>query len=176
MNLITPQFSAGLSFVIGARHIHQELLDAVAHMSLRGPVRVLDGGNSFNAYQVARALRRHSPDLAGLERIQLARAFTCYQMLALLESTPQYALPTLVLDMLTTFYDENVPLRECQRLLEASLAHLQRLSRAAPVLVNASWPKAIASERAQLVEAIEQIADQVYYLEEPAPRLPARLF
>lgn len=176
MKLITPKFTAGLSFVIGARHIRQELLDTVAQMSLRGPVRVLDGGNSFNAYQVARALRRRIPNLAGLDRIQIARAFTCYQMLALLENTPQSPLPTLVLDMLTTFYDENVPLRECQRLLKASLAHLQYLSQAAPVLVNASWPKAIASERAQLVESIEQIADQVYYLEEPAPRLPARLF
>jgi hypothetical protein len=47
-------------------------------------VRVLDFGNSFNFHVISRALRRYTVDLhtPTLERIHVARAFTCYQVLS----------------------------------------------------------------------------------------------
>jgi len=66
-----------------------------------GELRVLDGGNRFNVYPVARAVRRYTPNLtASLGRICLSRAFTCYQMAALLAKTPADGLPILVIDLL----------------------------------------------------------------------------
>jgi hypothetical protein len=45
----------------------------------------MDGGNRFDAHQIARYIRRQSSQLdAILGRIAIARAFTCYQMAALL--------------------------------------------------------------------------------------------
>jgi hypothetical protein len=55
--------------------------------------------------------------------VRLSRAFTCYQMLALLAETPAGGPPTLVLDLLDTFYDESVPLHESRR-LQIGRAHV----------------------------------------------------
>ena len=73
--------------------------------ALRGPVTVLDGGNRFNAYLVARGARGQTELL---ERITVSRAFTCYQMLTLLETTHPLPRPILILDLLNTYYDESV--------------------------------------------------------------------
>jgi hypothetical protein len=55
------------------------LLDLAASLALRGPLAVLDGGNCFNLYTVAQALRRGGANVRlALGRIQVARAFTCY--------------------------------------------------------------------------------------------------
>ncbi len=57
------------------------LLEGAARLALHNTVRVLDGGNQFNAYNVARSIRRYTADLEPtLARIHLARAFTCYQV------------------------------------------------------------------------------------------------
>src|SRR4030065_337535 len=62
------------------------LMGLAARLAQRAPLRVLDGGNCFNAYIVALALRQQTTDVtAALERIRVSRAFTCYQMVTLLE-------------------------------------------------------------------------------------------
>ena len=55
----------------------------ITRLAERGPVRVLDGGNQFNAYLIARQLHGR-PDL--LDRISISRMFTCYQVLASLDT------------------------------------------------------------------------------------------
>ena len=66
-----------------------------------------DGGNRFSAYQVAGMIRRKTVHVeSAARRLFIRRAFTCYQMVSLLEDTP--AIPTqpyLILDLLATFYD-----------------------------------------------------------------------
>ena len=112
--------------VLTAPHAASALmLELSARLSAAGDLRVLDGGNRFNVYPVARAVRRYTSDLTGaLARIRLARAFTCYQMAALLAETPADGLPTLVIDLLATFYDDNAKLTESQRLLADCIPHL----------------------------------------------------
>jgi hypothetical protein len=81
------------------------MVETAARLALNGPVRVLDGGNRFNVYPVAQAVRRLTPRLEEtLSHMSLSRAFTCYQMLTLLEETPADPVPTLVLDLLSTFW------------------------------------------------------------------------
>jgi hypothetical protein len=109
-----------------------------ARLALAGGVYVLDAGNIFDAYGVARQVRSRSTGIfEALERLRVARAFTCYQVVALLEQQPARREPTLALDLLATFTDENVPLVERERLFIQALNHLRRLSRDAPVAVNA---------------------------------------
>jgi hypothetical protein len=94
------------------------MVETAARLALNGSVRVLDGGNRFNVYPVAQAVRRITPRLEEtLSHISLSRAFTCYQMLTLLEETTAQPVATLVLDLLSTFLDENVTLVESRRLL-----------------------------------------------------------
>ncbi len=143
--------------VLGPHAAQAQMLDLAARLAVGGPVRVLDCGNRFNVYPVARAIRSRTPGLqAALQRIRLARAFTCYQVLALLEEAPDENTPTLVLDLLATFYDEDVKLPETRRLLRRSLVQLRRLSRAAPLIVSAQPPKpVIYDERICLFESLQ---------------------
>lgn len=122
---------------------------AAARLALAGPVRVLDGGNLYDAHAIARRIRReiasHRAESSGrmrdeqaLEHIRVARAFTCYQVEALLAAQIALPMPTLILDILSTFADETAPLKHRHYLMEQILGHLTRLARSAPVLVGAA--------------------------------------
>jgi len=111
--------------LVGPRSLNSTMLTAIARLGERCSLRVLDGGNRFNAYTVARAARGRR-DI--LEHITVSRAFTCYQVLSLLESTLSTQAPFVVLDLLNTFYDESVQIGERKRLLRSCIAHLERLA------------------------------------------------
>jgi hypothetical protein len=173
MNIL-PAFTTGQLHLLVADHPHTRnvLFDLAAALALRGPLRVLDCGNLFNVYPVAQAVRRHTPGVqAVLERIFVSRAFTCYQVGAMLFQSAALSTPFLVLDLLASFQDESVLLNERQRLLVACLPHLQRLSRSAPVLITAR------SAAAGMLEMVAEVADQVWAEDAPAlsPLQPALL-
>jgi len=161
-----PQIEAGtLSLLVGPKAERDSMLELTARLAALGPVRVLDGGNSFNALRVARLLRRQTAKLnEALNRITVARAFTCYQVVTLFESTPSAPSPQLVLDLLATFYDENVTLRESRRLLGRVLFHIKRLQDIAPVVVSVRPPP--QPERAGLLDLLMKAADQTLMKEE----------
>ena len=171
-NLLIPAPSIGtpliqlpehLAVIIAPQAGRSLLLDLAARLAVRGPLRVLDGGNQFNAYPVARAVRRYTPDLANvLQDILLARAFTCYQMAALIAESPAGATPTLVFDLLSTFYDENVSLFESRRLLSTCLIKLQHLGQAGPVIVGAQPPGSVCQERQVLLDQLRKSTTQVW--------------
>jgi hypothetical protein len=153
--------------------------ELIARLACRGALRLLDGGNRFDVYRcnlaIAQALDGQTADLpAALERIHLARAFTCYQLVALLKDTATQPIPTLILDLLSTFYDENVSAAESLSLLRACIAHLQRLNQLAPVAVSVR-PSPLDS-RPELLEVLLEAADRVWTLEPSLPEPPPRLF
>lgn len=151
------------------------MLELAARLANKGPLRVLDGGNRFNVYPVAKALRRLTPKLDNaLQRITLSRAFTCFQLQALLQETPANGSPALVLDFLATFYDESVNLAECRRLLATCLPHLRRLARPAPLVVSVKPPPPIAAARQVLLDTVQQAADQCWVLE-PVPEVKPQM-
>ncbi len=148
----------------------------IARLALRAPLRVLDGGNCFAAYPVAREIRRATPDLETvLKRTQVARAFTCYQVLALLEDTPADTVPVLALELLSTFYDESVRLAERQRLLMRCTQEIQRISQQAPVGVIVSLRPGQPDAPA-LLKILESAAEVVWRFEVERPLPPPRLF
>jgi hypothetical protein len=180
---ISLQLTPGkLHLVIAPGSVNRQLANTfIARLGAAGVVRVLDGGNRFDAHGIARAVRRQTSDLyAALERIWIARAFTCYQMLALLAQIPTGPEPVLVLDLLSTFYDESVPEAERRRLLVEGLAHLQRLGRQAAVAVTAT-PLVQPGPAGRplpvdFLARLEAAAEQVWRFETPAPQEQLRLF
>lgn len=174
MNVSLELKTGRWSLLVGPHGLNPGLLEIIAHLAERSGLRILDGGNRFNAYTVARAARGN-PDV--LDRITVSRAFTCYQVLSLLESTPALHLPFVVLDMLNTFYDESVRLRERRHILTACLAHLERLSQAAAGVVSAHPSKVPTLETVALFDHLQASAGEVYTLQ-PAetPPPPLRLF
>ncbi len=182
---------------MGPRSLNAAMLTAIARLGERGPVRVLDGGNRFNAYVVARAARGQ-PKV--LNRITVSRAFTCYQVLSLLESTPAIQVVSasanacvsssseeetqasprrlVALDLLNTFYDESVQVGERKRLLRACIVHLEQLAGAAGNAISIH-PPALASQAAVdllgMLQASPAVETFFIQPEAPAPE-PLRLF
>lgn len=152
------------------------LLAAATALAAGGlSLRLFDGGNSFDGYFVTRLARRLCTDRAAnsphatLARIHLSRAFTCFQLAELVENAPASSEPLFVLDLLTTFYDESVPLRDTERLLATTITHLKRLATAGPVIVGARQPQTLVKERWILLDLLETASDAVWMLRPPAP-------
>jgi hypothetical protein len=137
------------------------VVDLLATLAIHGPVTVLDGGNCFPAYHLARTVSSRTSDLSEvMQHIFVRRAFTCHQMLSLLDGTPSLPQPYLILDLLATFYDEQIDEREVRRLLEACLQEVERLAQIAPVLVTVT--PARTPERGFLVEQVCARANQLF--------------
>lgn len=178
-----------LLVILGPYAAAQAMLTLAAHLARRGPLQVLDGGNRFNAYIVARQLRRLSsssaagsrPDLRQcLDRIRVARAFTCYQMGALIDQTSLVGSPTLVIDLLDTFYDESAPLEERRRLTEHCMRRLRQGQQAGAaavpppvrepvVVVSLRPPPPGQADPTGLQELVQAAADRVLIQQDSAP-------
>jgi hypothetical protein len=148
------------------------MLDLIGRLVQQTPLRLIDGGNRFDPYRcsrvVAAALAPGECLDALLKRIQIARAFTCYQMLTLLSELPASPFPVLALDLLATFYDESVPAPEAERLLSECVSHLRRLSAQAPVVVSIGPPRSRspAGERLALGKILQAAAQRVWTVED----------
>jgi hypothetical protein len=157
----------------GASTPTRALLAMLTALAVQGQaLRVFDGGNRFDGYFVARLARRmcKHPYVA-LERIRLSRAFTCFQLAERIEKTPVGPEPVFVLDLLTTFYDENVPLRDSERLLETTISHLKRLATVSPVIVGAREPRELVKERWAFLDQLQIAADIAWLLRAPEAAL-----
>lgn len=178
MDEITDIRPGKWTLLVLSRGMHAPLLSNLHRLAERSPLTVLDGGNRFNAYLVARGARGQTELL---ERITVSRAFTCYQMLTLLETTPAplascqrdcvraarsrpaaLPRPILVLDMLNTFYDESVRVHERRRLLENCIFHLDRLSRPAGGAVTVHPPAVPSPEAIEFVRMLESHAADMW--------------
>lgn len=165
-----PELRAGkLILILAPPALGREIATIfIAQLALQGPVRVLDGGNRFAAYPLARAVRRLTPNLDEvLGRVQVARAFTCYQMLALLDQTADTVVPTLALELLATFLDESVPLIERRHLMRLAVDHLLRLRSQTPVAVTN--PPLEAGQPKDLLDQLIEVADRIMRFEGPLP-------
>ena len=147
--------------------------------------RVIDCGNRFNAYTLARlvhaeASATHVAETADggmqpprsaevMDRISVARAFTCHQVLALLADAPTTAQPFVVLDLLNTFYDEAIRLGERMLLLRGCIEQLRRLERSAGGLVSVHPPAVPSQAALDLLSVLERAVPQTYYAQPPAP-------
>jgi hypothetical protein len=154
------------ALLVLARGMHKPLLSNLFRLAERGPLTVLDGGNRFNAYLVARGAHGRTELL---ERITVSRAFTCYQMLTLLETTHSLPIPILALDLLNTFYDESVRVNERRRLLESCIAHLDRLGRLAGGAVTVHPPAVPSPAAIEFVQMLQSHAADIWL---PPPALP----
>jgi hypothetical protein len=138
----------------------------IVELALAGPVKVLIGGNRYDHYRINYALAAATPCYEQVlqDHIRLSRAETCYQMVALLAGTQADPVPTLVLDLLATFYDEGVPEREVNQLLFEAVLELRRLSRGAPVAVSAH----AGQDRPRLLKVLERAVDRIEGPQAPA--------
>ena len=113
--------------------------ELVHHFVARGEVRVIVGGNRFSLERLPIVMGEAIGKLhQALERVQISRGETCYQLLHALQKSPRKKTPLIVMDMLNSFYDEDLTEGEVSRVLEKCLLQLQRLSEEAPLLISSS--------------------------------------
>ncbi len=140
----------------------------------RGTLSLLEGANRFHPYRVGELGRSLGVDAeATLHRIRLARAFTAYQMVALVDAWAQEARrhpPTLLVghDLPTLFLDGEVADDE----REALLAHVARTLRAllhdVPVPLLLTFGPGVLERFTGLAEEGPRWADLVYFERGPA--------
>lgn len=158
-----------ISLLWGSRAPTRTLLVLLTVLASHGEtVRVFDGGNRFDGYFTARLARRLTPrPTSVLSRIRLSRAFTCFQLAELIQTTPSHGETSalFVLDLLSTFYDESVPLRDTERLLASTIMHLKRLAEEVPVVIGAREPQTLVKDRWALLEQLQIAADNTWMLQ-----------
>jgi len=138
------------------------------------PLLVVDGENSFDPFIFANAARRVglSPDRV-LRHLFVSRAFTCHQLQALIverlipELRKTGSRIIIILGLLATFYDEQVPVWEAQRLLRPTLGRLLGLGKSgyALLLLLPGEPRAIPKRR-QFLQWTKSCAERVLRVEE----------
>lgn len=151
------------NLLILPRQKQNHLLVAIAYLAQSSPLIVFDCGRQFDSSVIARAAHGRTEII---DRIKIQRAFICYEAVKLLEQTPIGKTPILILDFLSTFYDENVRMSTRKFLLENSLHHFQRLSREAGLAVSVYLPPASA-DALYLFERLQSAAPQVLTYESP---------
>ena len=103
----------------------------------------VDGANRFNPYNVARYARRigrHPKDILDAKHFLFARAFTCHQLIVLLEERVRKHLddgPAIVVvsGPLNTFMDESVPWKEIRALSRRLKKSLSQISETSSLLL-----------------------------------------
>lgn len=139
---------------------HAWLMEPLAELAQRGPLTVIDGGNHFNAYRLAKAIRARGLDPTPfLKQVYISRSFTCHQLAATLSSPIARVSPLVVLDLLATFQDENVSLRERKQLFAACLAQLRRTARSRPLLITAK------TSHTDFIEALLAGSDRILQMD-----------
>jgi hypothetical protein len=109
-----------------------------------------------------------------LTHIRLSRAFTCFQLAELIETTPPGQDPLFVLDFLATFYDESVPLRDTERLLLTTISHFKRLAAYGPVIVGAREPRSLVKDRWMLLDHLQLAAEDAWMMRLPETTEPVQ--
>ena len=94
MNRMLSLQSGTLTVIYAPQAACQASSLLIAQLALRGAVAVLDGGNRFQPYRIAHLLRQRTIEMETVvNRLFIRRAFTCYQMLALLQNPPSLPQP-----------------------------------------------------------------------------------
>jgi hypothetical protein len=166
MDEILPLHTGRWKLLLTPKSLRPRILTLVARVAEQTPLLVLDGGNQFNAFRVARVVRGR---IEILKQIRISREFTCYQMLSLLEMTSISGETILLLDFLATFYDESVSFPNRSRLLKLCLPHVQHLSLVNCLLVTVHPPAVASPESDSLIAQLARKADGVWTPETPAP-------
>jgi hypothetical protein len=140
------------------------MTELMAGLALHGPFHVIPAGEWLPGYALTRSLRRRTRAVKQiLAGVRVARPFTCYQLLDLLENARPEGEPLLILDFLHHFHNEDVELPVRQRVLEQCCRHLQRLSLFRPVVV---FVQRLAVDEYQGFLSIPMaMADEVFQLD-----------
>lgn len=121
----------------------------------------VDGGNTFRLYQVVRLARLHQLNpKQTLECIYISRAFTAYQMAALIleklnKSVKQFdAKLTIISDIAGFFLDKDVPENEARRVYSQVITYLSKFAKENQIMLISTYPPHQETKRNNFLQAL----------------------
>jgi hypothetical protein len=152
------------------------ITELFAVLAMRGSFYAIAGGEWIPTYALVQSIRRRTTEVQQvLGRVRLARPFTCYQVLDLLEEVRPESDPILVLDFLHHFYNPDIQPDVRQRVLEQCCRHLQRLALLRPLMVFVEQMR--TEEYGKFFPQVAAAADEILQTDEmPAAEDPQLSF
>ena len=121
----------------------------------------VDGGNTFRLYQISRLARLHQLDpTQALERIYISRAFTAYQMTALIleklkETVKRYnAKLVIISDIAGFFLDKDVPEYEARKVYSQVTAYLSNFAKDNQIVLITTYPPHKETKRNSFLQTV----------------------
>ena len=163
VNQLFPGFSVGDFAVL---HGSSSVVSLSSLLCVRAQLPVQlgglgDGGNTFQLYHVARLARLHGLDpKQTLERIYISRAFTAYQMTALVleklkETIKRYDAKLVVIsDIAGFFLDKDIAEVEARRVYSQVVAYLQNFAKENQIILVATYPPHQESRRNRFLHEV----------------------
>jgi hypothetical protein len=182
LNQLFPGFATGDFALLHGSHAVSSLASLLCIRAQLPPqlgglgsnVVFIDGANTFRLYQTTLLARLHqlSPKQV-LDRIYISRAFTAYQMAALILQKLEAAVKTcnarlvVISDIAAMFLDKDVQEEEAKRIYSQVITRLSNFTREQQAITIATYPphedsqrniylKALTSGRANVVIALKQ--------------------
>ncbi len=141
------------------------ITELFAAMAMRGSFYAIAGGEWLPTYALVQSIRRRTTAVKEiLGRVRLARPFTCYQVLDLLEAVRPERDPILVLDFLHHFYNVDIQPGVRKRVLEQCCRQLQRLALSRQLLVFVEQMQ--TAEYESFFPLVAAIADDILQADE----------
>ena len=146
---------------------NEGITELFAMLAMRGSFYAIAGGEWIPTYALVQSIRRRTTEVQQvLGRVRLARPFTCYQVLDLLEEVRPESDPILVLDFLHHFYNPDIQPDVRQRVLEQCCRHLQRLALLRPLVVFVQQMR--TEEYGKFFPLVAAAADEILQTDEMA--------
>lgn len=121
----------------------------------------MDGGNTFNPYAISALAREFGLNpKSALEQVFISRAFTAYQLSALILETLEDALKhhksklVLISSITNLFLDKDVPTKEAFEIFRKIITHLSDLALKRNIIIAATCSNDEHSKRRIILESI----------------------
>lgn len=151
-----------------------KIAEVIAAMALNGSFSIVTGSERLPSYEVTQILDNDISDFQIILGQKLRRAFNCYQLVDILQTTPPIREPLLILNFLYPFY-EDIPVERRIHRFDQCIEQLERLSTSRPIgmiIVDSEAP-----DYSLFYPPLERIADEVFQTEDEAEvASQARLF
>jgi hypothetical protein len=159
---------ARLRLIETAGRQSEGITELFAALALRASFYAIAGGEWLPTYALVQAVRRRTTEVREvMSRVRLARPFTCYQVLDLLEDIRPERDPVLILDFLHHFYNPDIDPPVRRRVLEQCCRQLQRLGLMRPLIVFTL--RLQTEEYQQFFPLVAATADEVLRMDEMPP-------
>lgn len=156
--------SRGLALLLTVDRARSNLTEFIAAQILTGPLLVISGSEWLPAFELSRILRSRTIEVKEtLNHLYTVRVSTCFRLFDSLANIPSNGEPILVLDVLHTFYDEDIPLRVRLFKLRECCRQLKRLALYRPVILMTQ--EMHVEDYEKFIPALRSIADHVLTLE-----------